>query len=209
MVIGHNFANVSGLPWGEVYLIGGGPSLKGFDFTKLQGRTVVAVNDAALHVPFATALFSLDRQWIANRKDLIASFPGERWLAVSDDFDFNDAPSACYVRRDRNGYGLSDDPNVLHMGGGNSGFGAFNLAYLRGAERIVLLGYDFCHSGVHWHNGYSWQGNPNDHMYSKWAERFQETLLQLQKREVEVVNASLHSTLTLFPRVSLETLFRE
>ncbi len=162
------------------------------------------MNDAAIHIPFATALFSLDRHWIANRKGLINNFQGERYLAVADDFDFNDAPQACYLCRNRNGRGLSDDPAWIYMGGGNSGYGAFNLAYLKQPRRIILLGYDFCHSSTHWHSGYAWQGSPNDPMYRKWALHFLEALPQIRKNGIEVLNASRDSTVTAFPKVNID-----
>ncbi len=198
-----NFGSVFGTPWADAYIVGGGPSLRGFDFGRLCGRTVIAVNDAALHVPFATALFSLDATWIRNRRELITSFAGEKYLAVAEDFDFSTAPPACYLLRSRHGKGLSDNPQVIHMGGGNSGFGALNLAYLRGAERIVLLGYDLCHSGTHWHAGYVWQATPNDHMYQKWAGNFSSTVRQLAMSGTAVWNACSSSQITAFPHCDL------
>lgn len=90
------------------------------------------------------------------------------------------------------------------MGGGNSGYGALNLAYLKGSRRIILLGYDFCHSATHWHEGYAWQGKSNDSMYRKWATQFIRALPQLHKHGVQVLNASPDSAITAFPKVELE-----
>jgi hypothetical protein len=198
-----SFGSVSGKPWGEVFLIGGGPSLRGFDFERLRGRVLVAVNDAAVHVPFASALFSMDATWIRNRWREITNFTGEKYLAVAEDFDFTNAVDACYLKRCRRGIGLSEDPAVIYMGGGNSGYGALNLAFLRGATRIVLLGYDLNQSGQHWHSGYSWMGLGGDDVYGRWAEWFNEAVVRLREHGVQVVNASIHSRITAFPKVPL------
>lgn len=200
------FGSVSGTHWAEAYLIGGGPSLKGFDFGRLCGRTVVAVNDAVYHLPFATALFSLDLTWIRNRRKEVSAFAGERYLAVPDDFDFSSGPEATYLLRSRAKLGLSSDPTQIHMGGGNSGFGALNLAFLKGARRIILLGYDLISAGVHWHSGYAWQGAANSKMYLSWAERFDQVALQLASNGVEVLNASPVSAIKAFPKINLSDL---
>lgn len=201
----HSFGSVSGTRWDRVYLIGGGPSLKGFDFGRLSGRTVVAVNDAAIHIPSATALFSLDLTWIANRRQLLAEFAGEKYVAVPEDYDFSQAvDGVTYLRRIRIRQGLSYTNHEIAMGGGNSGFGALNLAYLKGAREIFLLGYDLCDSGSHWHLGYAWGSGKHDALYRKWAQQFDMVAWDLAKMGVRVWNASLISAITAFHKVRLE-----
>lgn len=199
-----SFGSVSGKPWGEVFLIGGGPSLRGFDFECLRGRVLVAVNDAAVHVPFASALFSMDASWIRNRREMVDEFAGEKYLAVAPDFHFANGPVACYLKRDRQGRGLSTNPGVIHLGGGNSGYGALNLAVLKGATRIVLLGYDLTGPNQHWHSGYSWaDALSSDSLYQRWAEQFDLAATELRQRGVRVVNASPISRITAFRKVPL------
>lgn len=63
--------------------------------------------------------------------------PAEKWTVnqqARDEFGIN-----CI--RELDGRGLSTDPEVIHHGHG-SGFSQVNLAFLMGAARIVLLGYD-------------------------------------------------------------------
>jgi len=203
-----SFGSVSPPHWqGEtVYLIGGGPSLKGFDLTRLQGKTTVAVNDAVLHAPWATALFSLDRKWMLERRAAIESFTGEKYLAVAEDFNFDNAiPGVTYLLRCRNLRGLSTSPGRIYMGGGNSGYGAFNLAFLKRASRIILLGYDYCQAGQHWFPGYPWQRkNGSGQMYRHWAEQFDWCREQLRWAEVEVLNVSPISLIKTFQKVGLE-----
>lgn len=219
----HSFGSVLPPLWqGETaYLIGGGPSLQGFDLNRLRGQVTVAVNDAALHAPWATALFSLDRNWIQKRRDPqqvhqtdgtiidwcgITGFPGEVHLAVADDFDFAQAiPNANYLLRVRSREGFSAEGDRIFMGGGNSGFGAFNLAFLKQAARVVLLGYDYCSAGVHWHDGYPWTraGHQYNPLYYRWAKQYTLCIEQLQRAGVKVLNASATSAITAFPKISL------
>ena len=199
-----SFGNVSGKPWGEVFLIGGGPSLRGFNFECLRGRVLVAVNDAAVHVPFASALFSMDAGWIHNRREMVDRFAGEKYLAVASDFHFPSGPVACYLKRDRQGIGLSIDPGVVYMGGGNSGYGALNLAVLNGATRIVLLGYDLNGPNQHWHPGYEWaDALSSNALYRRWAEQFDLAAVELRRRGIQVINASPYSRITAFRKVPL------
>jgi hypothetical protein len=157
----------------------------------------VAVNDAARHAPWASALFSLDRVWMKKRTELIQQFAGEVYLAVADDFFKHETPvdNATYLLRKRSMVGLSTDPDKIFMGGGNSGFGALNLAVLKRPSQIILLGFDLKHPGYHWHNGYEWykgrDGRDHSHMYRKWAQQFDHCPPQLRQLGIEVWNASL------------------
>ena len=210
-VTNRSFGRVCEPTWENrtVYLIGGGPSLKGFDLERLRGCTTVAVNDSALHAPWtATALFSLDRKWMSERRETIQAFSGEVYLAVADDFSFDEATSnATYLLRQRNSVGLSTDPGVIHMGGGNSGFGAFNLAFLKRARKIVLLGYDYRNAHYHWFKDYPWSrpgSSTHSALYGNWAKQFSYCAGQL--RGVTVLNASATSAITAFPKITLESI---
>ncbi len=191
--------------WDTVYVIGGGPSLIGFDFRVLRQQQVLAINDAFLHVPWATALFSLDARWIKERRREVEQFSGEVYLAVLSNFNYLEGPGkGMYLQSTPRGTGLSCDPNLIH--GTNSGFGAVNLAFLKRASRIVLLGFDFNSGGRHWHKGYRWQGRPNNIMYSKWAERLEEVAPQLEAAGIEVLDASPNGHMTKYPKVDLQSL---
>jgi hypothetical protein len=200
-------SNGSAPDWGEVCLVGGGPSLRGFPFERLKGRTVVAINDAMLYLPWAAAVFSIDLRWMENRVAELAGFAGEKYLAIPEGHPGFPVLGATWLRRLPR-YGFSDDPEAI-VCAGNGGYGALNLAYLKGARTIYLLGYDFCHSSVRWHRGYDWQGAGNDRMYDKWAKRFIDALPYLKAKGVCVYNASLGSRITAFPKISLEDLIQK
>jgi len=91
--------------------------------------------------------------------------------------------------------GLSDDPTAINTG--NSGFGALNLAYHMRPEKIVLLGIDANHNLPRVTGGYS---RSLDHL----PELFGTACPQLKAAGIQVVNGSLISKITCFPRVSPE-----
>lgn len=203
----NSYGTVSSPYWGEAFLIGGGPSLRGFDFELLRRRTTVAVNDAALHLPWATALFSLDQTWVSKREREIRAFAGEKFLAPPESL-VGRIDGVTYLRRCHDP-GLSTDPSSICLGG-NSGYGALNLAYLKRAKRIVLLGFDLStENGRNWHVGYQWNTSPRCHHFDGWARHFAEAAVILKREGVEVVNASADSVIDCFPKIPLKVLVEQ
>lgn len=110
---------------------------------------VVVVNDAYRAIPFADALYACDLHWWQiHAQDVKNTFHGERWTTHeppggSSSNDKSSMPQDWGVRcvLGRELHGFSVDPKVLHYGG-NSGFQAVNFALLRGAQRVLLVGFD-------------------------------------------------------------------
>jgi hypothetical protein len=99
--------------------------------------------------------------------------------------------------------GLGRD--VVHLGG-NSGYQAINLAFLWGARRIVLLGFDMQHTGGkgHWHGDHPGKKGVKPPVRN-WVPRFTRLAEDLAAEGVEVVNATRETALRCFPLVPLET----
>lgn len=96
-------------------------------------------------MPWADALYGCDLKWWRLHGD---KFSGEKWSTHSaNNFDphMDDKSEAVKwgvnLVRGRAGEGFSFDPGVIHYGS-NSGFQAINLAILKGAKTIVLVGFD-------------------------------------------------------------------
>lgn len=85
----------------------------------------------------------------------------------------------------------------------NSGAGALMLAVRRGADRVVLVGYDCQYAGPrrHWHADHR-RPLGNAGSMPKWADQFR--AMRPHLLGVEVVNATRQTALDCFPRVSLE-----
>lgn len=90
--------------------------------------------------------------------------------------------------------------------GGNSGFGALNLAVQFGAKRIILVGFDMrLDRGVHWHGLHpGGLHNPNARNVERWRRVVDEAAPMLKALGVEVLNASPISALRAYPKVPFE-----
>jgi len=190
----HPFGSVA-LDWQDetVWVIGGGPSLRGFDFERLRGKgKVIAVNKAMFLIPWADVGFTLDQHFCRkHRNDMVdyAAGGGLPFLALPPNEDGHKSiPGGVYIIRRRNP-GLSKNP--LDCYGVNSGYGALNLAFLSGSKRINLLGFDFDYDRdgqTHWHDGYEWHSKQNHKFYQRWTTAFDMASDQLRDAGVEVTN---------------------
>jgi hypothetical protein len=182
--------------WETVYIVAGGPSLVGFDLTRLEGRTVLVVNDSVRHLPSAQAVFSCDRNWAAHRVDTLLAFSGEKYLAVGYETSH---PNIRNLVRSR-AQGLSRDPSAVCVC--SSGYGALNLAFLKGARTIFLLGYDYRDPGKHWH-GERGVSPSRAAGLALWAHQYETTVVPLREAGVQVWNANPLSAVNAFPKISL------
>lgn len=177
-----------------VWIVGGGASAQRFDFSRIaRNHRILAVNDsvhrfssAQLRDPRTVACCSIDNAWVRRHRLLLAEFPGEKYVAVPLETwpDCAGIPGVTYLRR-THATGLSDDP--AYLCGTNSGYAAINLAYLKGAQDIHLIGFDMDPLG-------------ND-IYRWWAPLFRDMLPQLDRRGVRVCNHNRHSAIDAFPKV--------
>lgn len=104
----------------------------------------------------------------------------------------------------RPGNGLGIKPGQLYSGQ-NSGHQAIQLAYQKGAARIILLGYDMQHTNgrTHWHGDHP-KGLTNAEGIAGWVKHFGPLAKALELEGVEVVNCSPETALTCFKRGRLD-----
>lgn len=155
-----------------------------------------------------------DYYWCAA----LAAYPAQKWTVsreAADRYGLN-------WTAEKNAPGLSPDPSVIHHGHGG-GFSMLNLAYLMGARRIILLGYDLRYSSDY--DGRSRQmGSGPRHYFGEYPPALQHwpsarvkngvhvELVELyesvaKQNAVEIVNCTgPNSALTCFPSASIEDL---
>lgn len=199
------------------FIVGGGPSLKSFDFEQLRGERVIVVNKAFFDVPFADIMFAMDRPFLdlimqgklnKDGKDYqraFESFEGAKlWLDISNysyPLFVYSIPSAGEI-----GWTKSLKEGLYH--GQNSGYGALNLAMVLGADPIYLLGYD-CSRGPagekNYHDGYPSGGNPDALNIFKRAFEAGAALLNGRPR---IVNLNPNSALRCFEFGDKDSLWR-
>ena len=188
-------------PGETVYVIGGGPSLKGFNFGNLAGCKTIAINKAIIYNMGADALYWTDSRFYTWFKNEVDSYNGLKFALK---------PGSQYTKDIRvlkkgKPYGLEEDPQTLAHGF-NSGYAAINLAYHLGARRIILLGFDMANDGndTHFHDGYP--ARPaGGHIYEdKFIPGFKQLHSELKAKNITILNASPYSRLNTFPKITLE-----
>ncbi len=194
-------------------IAGSGPSLAAMVRQSIPFCQVIAVN-GAVHQVQADHWFTLDPS-TANRDRMRRPIPGVRyWAAVPPDYGTPSAQTAemrtpadahvTYLQRLvgdgtlGSRPGLSSDPGAIHTG--NSAYGALGLAYLMGARRIVLVGVD----GAGGYHGAA--GAPRDLRHL--PDLFASAVPQLASAGVQVVNASMESTIQCFPKMRFKEALR-
>lgn len=188
-----------------------GPSLRAADLERCRaaGCAVVVINETWRAAPWADLLYGCDLRWWQTRGPSAAEFAGERLTQINgEESPIRQAEVrrtaealglACVTSRNRPGLGR--EAGTIHQGR-TSGYQAINVATLRGARRILLLGYDYRLVGqaVHWHGAHSRPlSNPTASQLAGWAKNFTSMAKDLKAMGVEVVNCTAGSALTCFP----------
>lgn len=187
-------------------IVGGGSSLKDFDFTSLHGKpNTLGCNDALFlgNQVVSAVLFGDDRWW-QTRKWTLEKFPGLKFAAVYA--PITNVPWLFSIPRVP--HGLPTDGNI----GWNYSTGAcaIHLALLLGAVRIFLLGYDLsagARGDTHWHNRY--HNRTKEETFKRFAKGFQDiaTALPQVYPQAQVINVTDGaSQLTCFPKIAVKEL---
>ena len=184
-----------------IYIIGGGPSLKNFDFRSLAGSRTIAVNKAMFFYPNADVLYWTDSRFYTWYKNDIDNFKSLKFTIKAGSQYNTDVK----ILKKGKAHGLEKDPQILAHGF-NSGYAAINLAYHLGAKRIILLGFDMSMSGLesHFHDGYPTVPAGNKVYQDKFLPGFKQLSAELKAAGIVVLNASPYSKLTAFPKITLE-----
>lgn len=197
-----------------IFIIGGGPSLVGYNWELLRGRRIIGINRAFEVVPWADFIYFTDTKFFEEYRDK-GLLQVDAILATSNDKISH--PKVVNFR-DTGVNGLDLDMNCLRVGK-NSGHAAINLAIHLKAKNIVLMGFDMCVDMIdvtrlsdkrvtkvtgrtHWHSGY--RVGPNLRTYTTMLKHFPTLVEPLNELGVKVFNANLNSKLNVFQKVSLE-----
>ena len=207
----------------SVFIIGGGPSLQGFDFSKLVNKHTIAVNKSFLDVPNLEYFVTVDHSFLRKiDKKALQNNPSTKVFVADLSYNYLreldgrivDTRTNTIYRlggfdmiiksRRKDGFGLSFDD---FRTGKNSGYCALQLAIALCFKRIYLLGIDLCtQSNTHYHEGYN---EPKDRFEKKLGEYFtffKSGLEEIkQKSDVEIFNCSRSSRLNdIIPYKDLE-----
>lgn len=197
--------------WGTIVVAASGPS-----FTEEQAALVELARDAgACHVlavgrtgpellPNADALYYSDAgAWKQYANEFRRKCPrAELWThdkPSAKEFGLHHIPRSNYI-------GLSKDLGKITVGS-NSGYQAIGLAYLFGAQCLILVGFDMQrgpngeahHFGTHAGK----LSDPSAESLKGWCLNFVALARDLEAKGVDVVNCTERTALTCFRRVPL------
>ena len=197
----------------DAFVLGGGSSLRDFDFNLLSGRLVIGVNDAfRLGVQIVPITIFGDATWWNRVKWDLEKY------AKTGGVVYSVAPALMNIKLDwlrcknRVPNGLGDGEN---LGWNNStGAAAINLAVNLGARVIYLLGFDMTTAPdgrtTHWHNYHRAPTRPDS--FQRFLRGMDALSVDLKRRHpgVKILNVTDGSSkLPYFDRVHPNLAFRK
>ncbi len=177
-----------------VHIVGSGPSLTGFDYRRLSGKTIIPVNHAYKKVPWCAFKVAIDANFF-SREDSEAI--GRGWTLSPAHAAKGDG-----IVNFRMASHFSTEPGPVYAYG-SSGLAAVTIALQGDAERVILWGLDYRfingrHHATQGEFKHS-QGEGREHIFEAQVSKF--AVFPADK----ILNASQDSGLTYFEKVSIET----
>jgi len=161
---------------------------------------VIAINTTFRKAPWADVLYFADlRWWVAYGAEVERAVTGELWSIAER------LQGAINWIQGVDEQGLSHTPGRIHTGK-NSGYQAIGLAYLWGAAKIILLGYDMQkgpNGETHFHGDHR-DPLPNLGDLPTWRQLLIQLGADLRTAGVEVINATRRTALTCFECLPIE-----
>ena len=183
-----------------VAVLASGPSMSQSiaDDILLSELPTVVVNTTFRLAPWADVLYAADQGWWLRYAKELTEFKGLRVSCTPA------SPRiGAHLLTNTGKVGFDPDPSCIRTGG-NSGYAALHLAVHAGAARILLCGFNMSGEG-HWHGRHPDPlRNAGTGIYARWLLHFQGLAVALKERNVEVLNCTPGSALTMWPHVSLE-----
>ena len=193
----------------DVFIIGGGASLKTFDWELLQGEFTIGCNAAYTLGPEICniCVFGDSKFYEAYKKDL-EKFGGV--VATSEQQLHKKSSHIDWL------WTMRREPKGLHKDAlgwnKNTGALAINLALILGAKRVILLGFDMHLSStgsMNWHD--KGLDKPLDVICSRINKEFQSVYIDWKAKflDREIINVTNNSSLSGFPKIGVQEFWTE
>ena len=199
----------------RVFIIGGGESIKDFDFNRLKGYKVITTNLGFLHcnsdINFSMDSRLYDKIIKGDLNEIHQKPVNELWkqykgircfITPQEPKTFGN--ETCLVKRIREVAVSRDLDSGIH-GGKNSALGAMMLAIALGSTDIYLLGFDMkCQTQSHFHKGYG----PRDLdafniKLSQYKKEIEHIAPLIAHQGIKITNCNPNSELKCFAYTSL------
>lgn len=203
----------------DAYIIGGGPSLQGFDWGLLRGKNTIGCNSAFIlgSEIVKINIFGDHDWWLKIGRDKGAMYGG-LMVACCPARHLKDDKTSWLLTMSRHGEASGESGGLGTTGlgfNGNTGSLAINLALILGARRVFLLGFDMkpkFENGSrdfkpNWHDLRHETGNID--CYARFIKAFHAVWRDLPFKfpGCEIVNVTDDSNLPYFPKLALKEHF--
>jgi len=191
----------------DVFIIGGGNSLKSFDWGLLEDKYTIGCNSAfTLGEKVCKICVFGDAKWFRKYKDELQNYKGVVFTNVTE---LRNSRLNWLWTMPRKGIGLGTTALGWNS---NTGALAINLALVLGARRVFLLGFDMHLSKdgkSNWHD--KLLVKQKEKVYKKFIGKFARVLIDLKKvfPGREVINVTDDSDLDVFPKIGCEEFWKE
>ena len=194
-----------------IFILSTGTSLRGFDFSRLDGRVTIGINRVVEHY-HPTVLHLLDRSAHKTHAAALARYNG---LIIANERAAPDSKNAVEIHHNVDTFELTGSATALstHVGrsfsegffGGGAGCTALHTAIRLGGDPVYLLGYDFYEdNGRHFD-----EWDPSKNLQELYGIPFDGiNTIARQSWIPRIYNCNPRSRLTCFPFASLDEVLR-
>lgn len=169
-------------------------------WTHGTGGRIIAVKHGVLLRPDADVLFCAGERPADIMPPLLKAFRGADIVVRGRGHHVFPPESKRVLRTDRHERWSTDPTRVAGFDAGTS---AINLAILRGAQEIILIGYDM--TGGRWFTGPHYLPQPPESDFQRHMSPLPALAAHAQELGIRIVNCSPISRVTCFERQPLET----
>lgn len=178
-----------------------GASLAAEDCESVRHLSSITVNDAYKLAPWADVHYAADADWWRHHLGSMVCCRGRKYSQHRNWRPGEAENLGVFALKSAQNPGLSREKDTLHTGN-NSGYQAINLAYLLGATRILLLGYDMGATG----NGHFFGKHPQNLRQCSDYGKFRAPFRTINPADygLEIINCTRETALDAFPCMNLE-----
>lgn len=190
------------------YIVGGGPSLKDFDWNLLEGKFTVAINRAYEKLPDASIVYFTDNDWWITHKTNLVNHSAVKVKGSLNSRIINSRHVIEYLLTGETG--IETNPNHLKHGR-NSTYAAINMIGVHlNVKEIYLLGIDLkrgVKGETHWHSGHKRIDPPQ--VFKIMTRNFNTIAQPLTARGIKIINVNTQTGTNLrnFPIKSIKEVF--
>lgn len=200
-----------------VFVVGGGNSLAGFDFTLLKDVDTIVVNKAIFDVPNPTHFVTIDHSFLGKiDKNKLKKINCKKHFIINLEQSYMKLTKENTVidLRGNNKYDLSlfDYGHISNKSigfgfsflefksGENSGHSAVQLAILLGYKTIYLLGLDYNtqNDATHYHGGYGETVQAFNEKCLNYRKKFIVGIEDVKKQKIKLISLSSISALNKY-----------